>query len=159
MHELFLLLSFLLSPFDIQPIAAQQDNQVIDCQAEGRAVILGDGTGIGIVVENKTGVIIQNCVVKGFELGLRVANSSNVVVRNSDFSGNYVDDNSILDLGAWLPKGGMMFEDVTNSVIQNVTANGNVQGIQVLRGGGECFACEHGQPQSRVGHTALAVAR
>ncbi len=135
MHELFLLFTFLL-PSTAQPILVQQDNQVIDCQAEGRAVIVGNGTGTGIVVQNRTGVIIQNCTVKGFELGLLVADSSNVLVRNSDFSGNYVDDNSILDLGAWLPKGGMMFHSVTNSAIQNVTASNNVQGIQVVKGGG-----------------------
>ncbi len=99
-------------------------------------MLVGSGTDTGIVVQGKSGVIIQNCTVKGFELGLLVADSSNVIVRNSDFSSNYVDDNSILDLGAWLPKGGMMFHNVTNSVIQNVTASNNVQGIQVVKGGG-----------------------
>ncbi|MCG3140570.1 MAG: hypothetical protein HDKAJFGB_01637 [Anaerolineae bacterium] len=117
------------------PLSAQQNNQIIDCQAEGRPVIVGNGTGTGIVVQGKNGVIIQNCTVKGFELGLLVADSSNVIVRNSNFSDNYVDDNSILDLGAWLPKGGVMFHNVTASTIQNVTASGNVQGIQIVKGG------------------------
>jgi parallel beta-helix repeat protein len=134
MLEIFLILS-LLFPHP-ETIVAQQDNQVIDCQAEGRPVIAGDGTGTGIVVQNRSGVIIQNCTVTGFELGLLVADSTNITVRNSDFSGNYVDDNSILDLGAWLPKGGVMFQNVTNSVIQNVRAENNVQGIQVYRGTG-----------------------
>ncbi len=135
MRELFLLLTFIF-PSATQPIIVQQDNQVIDCQAEGRPVITGNGADTGIVVQNKTGVIIQNCTVKGFDLGLLVADSSNVIVRNSNFSGNYVDDNSILDLGTWLPKGGVMFHNVTNSVIQNVTASNNVQGIQIVNGGG-----------------------
>jgi parallel beta-helix repeat protein len=134
-RELFLILTFLVPPSS-QPLIAQQDNQVIDCQAEGRPVIVGSGAQTGIVVQNKTGVIIQNCTVKGFDLGLLVADSSNIIVRNSNFSDNYVDDNSILDLGVWLPKGGMMFHNVTNSVIQNVTASNNVQGIQVVKGGG-----------------------
>ncbi len=134
MRELFLFLSFLLPTS--HPLIAQQDNQVIDCQAEGRPVIVGKRGETGIVVQNKTGVIIQNCTVKGFDLGLLVADSSNIIVRNSDFSGNYVDDNSILDLGVWLPKGGMMFHKVTNSTIQNVTAAGNTIGIQVVAGGG-----------------------
>ena len=64
-----------------------------------------------------------------------VADSSNIIVRNSDFSGNHIDDNSILDLGGWMPKGGVMFHKVTNSVVENVTASGNVQGIQVVLGG------------------------
>jgi parallel beta-helix repeat protein len=135
MRELFLLLTFLLPP-SAQPIVAQQDNQVIDCQAEGRPLLVGAPGATGIVVQNRSGVVIQNCTVRGFDLGLVVADSTNVIVRNSDFSGNYVDDNSILDLGGWLPRGGMMFHNVTNSVIQNVTANNNVQGIQVVKGGG-----------------------
>ncbi|MBI4672015.1 MAG: right-handed parallel beta-helix repeat-containing protein [Chloroflexi bacterium] len=134
MRELFLILSLLLPPSS-QPLVVQQNNQVIDCQAEGRPVIVGNGSETGIVVQGKTGVIIQNCTVKGFDLGLLVADSSDVIVRNSDFSGNHVDDNSILDLGGWAPKGGMMFHNVTNSVIQNVTARGNVQGIQIVQGG------------------------
>ncbi len=108
---------------------------MIDCQAEGRGVLVGGGSDTGIVVQGKTGVVIQNCTVRGFHLGLLVADSSNVIVRNSDFSGNYVDDNSILDLGGWLPRGGIMFHNVTNSVIQNVTATNNVQGIQIVLGG------------------------
>lgn len=135
MRELFILLTFFL-PSSSQPIIAQQNNQVIDCLAEGRPLLVGTGSDTGIVVQNKTGVIIQNCTVKGFDLGLLVADSSNVIVRNSDFSGNHVDDNSILDLGGWVPKGGMMFHNVTNSVIQNVTAANNIQGIQVVKGGG-----------------------
>lgn len=135
MHELILILALLL-PSTPHPIVAQQNNQVIDCSAEGRPVVQGDGTGIGILVQNRSGVIIQNCTVRGFELGIMVADSSNVIVRNSDVSGNYVNDNSLLDLGAWMPKGGLMFQNVTNSVIQNVTASDNVQGIQVYGGSG-----------------------
>jgi parallel beta-helix repeat protein len=135
MRELFLLFILLIPP-PSHPIIVQQDNQIIDCQAEGRPLLVGNGGDTGIVVQNRTGVIIQNCTVKGFDLGLLVADSSNVIVRNSNFSGNYIDDNSILDLGAWIPKGGMMFHNVTNSVIQNVTASNNVQGIQVIKGGG-----------------------
>lgn len=97
-------------------------------------MIMGNGTGAGIVVQGKIGVIVQNCTVRGFELGLLVADSTNVLVRNSNFSGNYVDDNSILDLGTWLPKGGVMFNNVRGSVIENVRATNNVQGIQIVNG-------------------------
>ncbi len=131
MRELFFLFLMLL-PAHSLPLVAQVDNEVIDCRNEPR---VGNGTGTGIVVQGKTGVIVQNCIVKGFELGLLVADSSRVIVRNSDFSGNYVDDNSALDLGMWLPKGGVMFHNTSNSVIQNVTASGNVAGIQVIGGG------------------------
>lgn len=135
MRELFLLFALLL-PASHQPILAQQDGQIIDCQAEGRGTIAGDGTGTGIVVQGRSGVIVQNCTVRGFELGLLVSDSTNVIVRNSSFDGNYVDDNSILDLGGWVPRGGVMFQNVTGSTIQNVTARNNVQGIQITGGGG-----------------------
>src|SRR5581483_2134524 len=127
MRELLLILSLVLPP-SFHPIVVQQNNQIIDCQQQGNPVIVGNGTGIGITVQGKTGVVIQNCTIKGFDLGLLVADSSNIIVRNSNFSDNHVDDNSILDLGAYLPKGGVMFNNVSHSVIQNVTAGGNVQG-------------------------------
>ncbi len=116
-------------------LVAQADNQVIDCKAQGKPVLTGNGSGTGIVVQGKRGVTVRNCVVKGFELGLLVADSSRVMIRDSDFSGNYVDDNSPLDLGGWYPKGGMMFHNVTNSTVQNVTASGNIAGVQVINGG------------------------
>lgn len=125
----------LIVPPSHKTLYAQQDNQVIDCRAQGTPTLVGNGTSTGIVVQGKRGVIIQNCTVKGFELGILVADSTNVVVRKSDVSGNYVDDNSILDLGAWIPKGGVMFHNVTNSVIENVTASGNTAAIQVIKGG------------------------
>lgn len=134
MRELFLLLA-LLFPARSQPLVAQQNNQIIDCQAQGTPVLNGNGGGTGIVVQGKNGVIIRNCTVRGFEMGLLVADSTNIMVRDSDFSNNFVDDNSALDLGAWIPKGGMMFHNVTNSTIQNVTASNNVAGIQVVKGG------------------------
>ncbi len=131
MRELFLLM-LLLFPARTTPIVATADNQVIDCQKQP---LVGNGSGTGIVVQGKTGVTVRNCIVKGFELGLLVADSKRITVRDSDFSGNYVDDNSPLELGTFLPKGGMMFHNVTNSVIQNVTAHDNVAAIQVVNGG------------------------
>src|SRR5512142_593252 len=101
MREL-LFLFLLLFPPRTTPIVAAADNQVIDCRAQGTPVLVGNGSGTGITVQGKTGVIVRNCTVKGFELGLLVSDSSRVIVRDSDFSGNYVDDNSALDLGEWL---------------------------------------------------------
>ncbi len=134
MREFFLLF-LLLFPNHTTPLVATADNQVIDCKAQGTPVLVGNGTGTGIVVQGKTGVVVRNCTVKGYELGLLVADSSHIVVRDSDFSGNFVDDNSALDIGMWLPKGGVMFHNVTNSVIQNVTASNNTAAVQVINGG------------------------
>ncbi len=144
MQQLFALF-LLLFPFSSGPrlpaavnglsIVAQADNQVIDCKAQGNPVLNGNGSGTGIVVQGRRGVVIRNCQVHGFELGLLVADSSRVTVRDSDFSGNYVDDGSPVDLGGWYPRGGVMFHNVTNSLVQNVTASGNLAGVQVVNGG------------------------
>src|SRR5918911_622045 len=131
MRELFLLFLLVLPP-RTTPIVATADNQVIDCQNQP---LIGQGTGTGIVVQGKTGVVVKNCIVHGFELGLLVADSSRVMVRDSDFGENYVDDNSPLDLGGWYPRGGMMFHNVTNSVVQHVVASKNIAGVQVVNGG------------------------
>ncbi|MGE5140564.1 MAG: nitrous oxide reductase family maturation protein NosD [Rudaea sp.] len=142
MQQLFVLF-FLLFPFGSNPVVsppavqiiAQADNEVIDCKARGTPVLTGSGGSTGIVVQNRRGVVVRNCTVRGYDLGLLVADSSRVIVRDSDFSGNYVDDGGPLDLGMWLPKGGMMFNNVSNSTIQNVTASGNVAAVQVIGGG------------------------
>ncbi len=131
MRELFLLLLLALPPRST-PIVAAANNQVIDCQNKP---LIGNGTGTGIVVQGKSGVVVRNCIVHGFELGLLVGDSTRIIVRDSDFSGNYVDDNSALDLGMWIPKGGVLFNNVTNSVIQHVVASNNVAAVQVVGGG------------------------
>ncbi len=84
MHEFFLFMLLLLH-VPSTPIVATADNQVIDCQKQP---LVGNGSSTGIVVQGKTGVVVRNCIVKGFELGLLVADSSRVVVRDSDLSGN-----------------------------------------------------------------------
>ncbi len=116
-------------------ITAQKDGEVIDCKARGTPVLNGPGSGTGIVVQGRRGVVVQNCQVHGFELALLVADSSRITVRNSDFSNNYVDDNSPLDLGGWYPRGGVLLNNVSNSLVQNVTASGNIAGVQVIGGG------------------------
>jgi parallel beta-helix repeat protein len=131
MHQL-LLIFFLLIPPRMNPIVATADNQVIDCQNKP---LIGTGSGTGITVQGRSGVTIRNCIVHGFTLGLLVADSTRITVRDSDFSGNYVDDNSALDLGMSLVKGGVLFQNVTNSVIQRVVASNNVAAVQVIGGG------------------------
>lgn len=131
MHQ-FLLALLLILPSTMKPIVATADNQVIDCQNKP---MTGNGTGTGITVQGKSGVVVKNCIVRGFQLGLLVANSTRVTVRDSDFSGNYVDDNSALDLAMSLPKGGVVFQNVTNSVIQHIAASNNVAAVQIIGGG------------------------
>ncbi len=171
MRELFVLLLFLFPQPVTQTfpavvnnltITAQKDGEVIDCKARGTPVLNGPGSGTGIVVQGRRGVVIRNCQVHGFDLGLLVADSSRITIRDSDFSNNYVDDNSPLDVGGWYPKGGVMLHNVTNSTVQNVTASGNIAGVQVINGGSNVLRLNHlnknrgwgirlqGSPRNRV---------
>ena len=131
MRELFLLFLLLVPP-RTTPIVATTDNQIIDCQNQP---LIGNGTGTGITIQGKTGVVVRNCIVHGFELGLYVGDSNQVIVRDSDFSGNYVDDNSHLDLGTEIPKGGVLLFNTRNSVVQHIVASNNISGVQVVNGG------------------------
>lgn len=126
-----LLFLFLTGPASAPAIAAAVNEQVVDCQNKP---LIGKGNGIGIAVQNKTGVIVRNCIVRGFELGLLVENSARVLVRDSDFSGNYVDDNSALELGDDYPRGGVLFRNVTFSTIEHIKAEGNLAAVQIIGG-------------------------
>ncbi len=131
MKELWLLFLLLTNPSPAPAIVAAANEQVIDCQNKP---LVGKGNGVGIYVSGRTGVVIKNCIVRGFELGLLVENSSRVLVRDSDFSGNFVDDHSALELAGDYPKGGILFRNVTFSTIEKVRAEGNLAGVQIIGG-------------------------
>jgi len=61
------------------------DNVTLDC--DGHA-IKGDGVGDGINLAYRTGVTVRNCVVKGFEVGLRLQYSSDNVIEGNTANKN-----------------------------------------------------------------------
>lgn len=112
-----------------QPIVIMADNVTLDCNG---STFIGDGTGVGILVQNKKSVTIRNCKVRGFDVGLYVVGGKNFVFEKNDFSGNYVDDNYDIEHLKPIPHGGMVLNGIQSSRVQGNTSNGNIIGIQVL---------------------------
>ena len=82
------------------------DNITVDC-ADGVEVI-GDGSGTGIYLSNKTGVTIRGCDVHGFQSGIVLSGSS-----GNTIEGNYVHTN---DINGFLVVG----ESSGNALIGNI---------------------------------------
>jgi parallel beta-helix repeat protein len=67
-----------------------QSNVLLDCQG---FTVRGSGDGAptyGIYLRGVAGVTVQNCVVTGFERGIRLRDTSNSLVRDSRAWGNGV---------------------------------------------------------------------
>ncbi len=112
-----------------QPIVIMADDITLDCNG---SVIVGNGIGVGILVQNRKNVTIRNCRVRGWDVGMYVVSGRNFVFERNDFSGNYVDDNSNIEHLKPIPHGGMILNGIQNSRVVGNTANGNVAGIQIL---------------------------
>src|SRR5512140_3142066 len=69
-----------------QAVLILADNITFDCQG---STFTGDGTGVGILVQGRTGVRVRNCKVRGFDVGMYVVGGKNFAFENNDFSGNY----------------------------------------------------------------------
>ncbi len=112
-----------------QAVIILADNITFDCN---NSTFTGDGTGVGILVQGRSGVTVRNCKVHGFDVGLYVVGGKRFAFDNNDFSGNYVDDNYPIEDLKPIPHGGMILNGIQNSRVQGNTANGNVAGIQIL---------------------------
>ncbi len=105
------------------------DNVTLDCN---NSAFVGDGIGVGILIQNRQGVTIRNCKARGFDVGLYALGGKNFTFERNDFSGNYVDDNYDVENLKPLPHGGMILNGIQSSRVQGNTANGNIAGIQIL---------------------------
>ena len=112
-----------------QPIVIMADNITLNCNGSS---FIGNGIGVGILVQNRKSVTIRNCRVRGWDVGMYVIGGRNFVFDHNDFSGNYVDDNSNIEHLKPIPHGGVILNGVQSSQVLNNTANGNVVGIQIL---------------------------
>ncbi|MBI4786599.1 MAG: right-handed parallel beta-helix repeat-containing protein [Chloroflexi bacterium] len=112
-----------------QAVIIAADNITLNCS---NSSFIGDGIGVGILIEGRTAVTIRNCKVRGFDVGMYVVKGKNFVFENNDFSGNYVDDNYDIEHLRPLPHGGIILNGIQNSRVQGNTSNGNIAGLQIL---------------------------
>lgn len=112
-----------------QPVIIMADNVTLNCNG---STFIGDGIGVGILIQNRRSVTVRNCKVRGFDVGMYVVGGRNFVFENNDFSGNYVDDDYDIERLKPIPHGGMILNGIQNSRVQGNTSNGNIAGIQIL---------------------------
>lgn len=112
-----------------QAVIIAGSNLTFDCNG---SAFIGEGIGVGILIQNRTAVTIRNCKVRGFDVGTYVVGGKNFVFERNDFSGNYVDDNYAIEDLKPIPHGGMILNGIQTSRVQGNTSNGNVVGIQIL---------------------------
>jgi len=63
------------------------DSIELDCNG---AIIIGDGQGYGIFMENRTGVTIRNCVLQGYDRAINVYNTNNSQIVDNEIDGSVV---------------------------------------------------------------------
>ena len=112
-----------------QSVVIMADNVTLNCN---NSVFIGDGVGVGIIVQRRTGVTIRNCRARGFDTGLYVLGGKNFVFENNDFSNNFLDDNSNIEHLKPIPHGGMILNGIQSSRVQGNTSSGNTTGIQIV---------------------------
>ena len=112
-----------------QAVIVAADNITLNCNGSS---FIGEGIGVGILIQGRTGVTVRNCKARGFDVGMYVVSGKKFVFENNDFSGNYVDDNYPIEDLKPIPHGGMILNGIQNSRVQGNTANRNIAGIQLL---------------------------
>ena len=112
-----------------QPVVIMADNLTLDCNG---STFIGEGIGVGILIQKHSNITIRNCKVRGFDVGAYVIGGRNFVFERNDFSGNYVDDNYDIENLKPIPHGGMILNGIQTARLQGNASNGNVAGIQIL---------------------------
>ena len=71
-------------------ININQDNLIFDCEEQGINPLIGEGiaypdTSAGILIESRNNITIQNCNISLYDDLIRIANSTNITIKNSQF--------------------------------------------------------------------------
>ncbi len=116
-----------------RPVVIDADHVTLDCKGSS---LVGDGFGVGILIQHHQDVTVRNCRARGFDVGMYVVSGNHFVFEGNDFSGNYVDDNYAIEDLKPIPHGGLVLNGIQDSLIQENVSNGNIAGIQILNSSG-----------------------
>ena len=110
------------------------DNITLDCN--GHAVT-GSGTGQGIYLNNKKYIIIKNCTISQFSIGIDLRSSSNISIINNNLSlnshiciyiysggNNIIENNNIFSNRLGINLRGSSKNKIINNKISNSDTNG-----------------------------------
>ncbi len=118
-----------------EPLVIAASNIVLDGNG---ATIVGPGRagdkesfqGVGILAEGCSGVTLRNLRVRGFRIGLSVADAAGWLIEGCDFSDNYTDPAAGWDvLGRF---GGIVLTRCTRFTIRRNTAQGVWNGLDLV---------------------------
>jgi parallel beta-helix repeat protein len=101
-------------------------------------VIRGVGFhGYAIRMNGHSGLTLRNFTVQGYDYGIRIDNASNVVIENSNISGNRKDTTTgFLDIGCGgCYGGGILFRNVSFSLVRSNTLTHQSTGLEMIGGG------------------------
>jgi parallel beta-helix repeat protein len=106
-----------------------------DITLDGTGVTLvGDGRGYGISMNGHKGLTLRNFNVSGYLYGVHISNASNVLIQNSNISGNHKDiTTGFLDIGLDEKYGGgIFFRNVSSSTVQDNTLTNQSTGLEMV---------------------------
>jgi hypothetical protein len=79
---------------DYGAIIIKASNVTLDCHG---ATLIGEGRGVGIVNFRSNNVIIKNCGIRGYDVGIRVQDARNVTLQDNDVCGNHQRNVELVD--------------------------------------------------------------
>jgi len=85
--------------------------------------------GTGIIIERSKNIVLKNFVVKGFQKGLHVIESDNIIIENNDFSDNFTDPE--YGWGDGEPYGAILMEYCNGCTIKNNKGNNVWNGLNL----------------------------
>ncbi len=123
---------------------------VQDVNEDGLIIIAGDGItldgsgvyingldfgGYGIVMNGHSGLTLRHFDIQGFRYGVRVQNAQDVLIEDSNLSGNLKDTTSSwldINISSGYYGGGVLFEDVYSSTVRNNTLTHQSTGVELF---------------------------
>ena len=113
-------------------IQIQGDDITLD--GTGVTLIGEDFQGIGLVMNGHTNLTLRNFHIRGFRYGIRIENASQVVIRNSDISGNFKDTTTtFLHMReGGLYGGGILFRNVHDSLVAHNVLTDQSIGLEMI---------------------------
>lgn len=112
------------------------DNVTVD--GTGVTIVSANpGAGFGVAAKNRRNFTLKNVTVRGFDYGVTVENSSGVRIVDSTITGNRKDTTTcFLDIRTGRRGGGILFQNVTASLVQGNRLYNQSTGLEMIGSSG-----------------------
>lgn len=113
-------------------IKVEADNITLD--GTGVTIVGESFRGYGVVSNGHTGLVLRNFNISGFNYGVSISNSTNVLIEKSNISGNRKDTTTgflNIALGE-VYGGGVLFKHVGHSTVRDNTLTNQSTGVELI---------------------------